>query len=124
MVKDCIFGTSVSENGILIAGVSTRGLIKNNYFQNIGSQAFPAIHLSGGGVGTRIEGNQINGNDDAAAGWGITLGASCEQVWVNNNFAGTSSDDVDASAFEDASGASENNSWGRNFNGDVPAMPD
>jgi len=114
---------SNSGSGVLIAGNATRGCIRNNIFMDVGSVTNPAIYLSSGAVGVRIEDNQIAGNDDTTQGWGITLGSGTTSCWVNGNSAGSSNVACDSEAYEDAA-ADEANFWGFNTTDISTEMPE
>jgi hypothetical protein len=126
VVENCRFtGTVMSgldQSGIDIAGQCTGGSIMNNFFQDIGSSTNPAINISGNAGPMQIEGNRIAGNDDTAAGWGITLSAGCSNIWVDNNRCGSSDAAPDASGWLD-SAADEANAWGNNYVGIVATLP-
>jgi len=118
-------GAGIDQSGIQIAGNATRGAILNNFFSDLGSGTHPAIYLSGGVTQVRIEGNRIAADDDGTAGWGITLGASCTDCWVNLNYGGSATADGDAEMYDDLdAGDSEDNNWGINYTGDLAGLPD
>jgi hypothetical protein len=125
IVENCTFvGTVMSgldQSGIDIAGQCTGGAILNNFFQDIGTSTYPAISITGAGP-MRIEGNRINGNDDTGAGWGISLGATCSNIYVSDNCAGSSDAAPDTSAFVDLA-ADEANAWTHNYSGIVLTLP-
>jgi hypothetical protein len=128
LVENNIFhgsaGSGLDQSGIQIDGNATRGAILNNMFSDLGTAANPAIYLSGGVTQVRIEGNRIAADDDNTVGWGITIGASCADCWINNNYAGSGSTTSTAEAFDDDSGSGEDNNWGVNWNGDEHMLPD
>jgi hypothetical protein len=70
----------------------------------------------------QIQGNQIFGVDDTAAGWAITLSANCLDVCVVKNNCGSSDTAPDASGWLDGA-ADEANAWGINYVGIVATLP-
>lgn len=129
LVENNIFygniGEGIDECGIQIDGNATRGAILNNMFSDLGTSTYPAIHLSGGVTQMRVVGNRFSADDDDTKGWGITLGSSCADCWINMNYSGSASGDVTSNFIDDdSSGGSENNNWGLNYNGDTAALPD
>ena len=117
-------GSGLDQSGIEIAGNATRGMIRNNYFSDLGTTTNPAIYLSGPVTQVSIIGNYISGDDDTTAGWGITLEANTADCFVNLNYCAQGSTDPDSSGIEDDNGTGEDNDWGLNYDGDTAAMPD
>ena len=83
LVENCIFGESLTGDGIKIVTNCTRSIIKNNLFHRI---AGIAVNLAGNVVGVQVLGNRF---DMAAqtAGDAITLGATASACHVADNHA-------------------------------------
>ncbi len=129
LVENNIFhgsvGAGIDQSGIEIAGNATRGAILNNMFSDLGTGTHPAIYLSGSVTEVRVEGNRISGDDDDAAGWAITLGASCADCWIHMNYAGSANHNPDQEAYDDDDGAAtEANNWGLNYSGLTAMLTD
>lgn len=112
----------IDECGIEIAGNATRGQILNNLFMDIGTSTHPAINLSGSATQMMVEGNRIAGKDDGTQGWGIYASANVSGCWFDGNHAGSSNDNADSDAYEDAA-SDEINFWGLNMTDVTFEMP-
>lgn len=116
-------GSGLDQSGIEIAGNATRGMIRGNYFFDLGTTTHPAIYLKGGTQISVLD-NRISGDDDTTAGWGITLEVGTADCYVDGNRCAQGTQDPDSSGIEDDNGAGEVNDWGLNYDGDLAAMPD
>jgi len=113
-------GIAAAGSAIRIAGNATRCNILNNYIQDIGRTATPAIWLDGGVVNPRIENNHIKFDTDTGTGSAITLGASVDDGWISGNVA---SDGKDAPAQNPFVDAGSTNGWGENYKGHALTLP-
>lgn len=111
-VYDCIFGEALLIDGILIAGVATRGKIgmpgHGNLFHNI---AGIAINVTGSTVGLNILDNRFQLKADTA-GDAITLPAGSSSCYISGNQAGYSKAAVTTKYYVDAG---TGNDWDNNY---------
>jgi hypothetical protein len=115
-VTDCIFGSALTDSGILIAGNATRGWLgkpgHGNVFEPATNQI--GIEITGGAVQVKIFDNYFIELSDAADGEAIALGGSSAQCAVMGNKATSNDANVPTNnAYIDSS--SGTNSWGLNY---------
>ena len=107
-VYDCRFGSSLTGDGIRIAGNATRGFINKNIFRDI---AGIAINVSGSAVGGEIVDNRFQMLADTA-GDAITMSAGSSGWYIGGNRAGYSKAAVTTEYYVDGGTA---NDWDDNY---------
>jgi nitrous oxidase accessory protein NosD len=113
-------GIAAAGSAIRIEGNMTRGCIRNNYIQDIGRTATPAIWLDGSVTSPQIEGNRIKTDTDTGTGSAITLGAGVDDGWIAGNWASDGPDAPGQNPFVDGAAT---NGWSQNFSGIVAVLP-
>lgn len=113
-------GIVATGSAIRIQGNMTRGCIRNNYIQDVGRTATPAIWLDGTVVNPQIENNRIKTDTDTGTGSAITLSANVDDGWIAGNMA---SDGKDAPAQNPFVDGGSTNGWGMNWQGIVAVLP-
>lgn len=113
-------GIAAAGSAIRIEGNMTRGCIRNNYIQDVGRTATPAIWLDGTVVNPQIENNRIKTDTDTGTGSAITLSANVDDGWISGNVA---SDGKDAPANNPFVDGGSTNGWGMNWQGIVAVLP-
>jgi len=113
-------GIAAAGSAIRIAGNATHGEITNNFIQDVGRTATPAIWVDGSGVNLRIEGNRIKTDTDTGTGSAITLSANVDDSWIAGNWA---SDGKDAPAQNPFVDGGSTNGWAENYSGIVAVLP-
>ena len=113
-------GIAAAGSAIRIAGNARGCNILDNYIQDIGLTATPAIWLDGGVTNPRIVGNQIKTGGDAGTGTAITLGASVDDGWICGNYACDTKEDQTNNPFVDGGST---NGWAGNYNGITLTQP-
>lgn len=113
-------GIAAAGSAIRISGNATRCNIIDNYIQDIGRTATPAIWFDGSVTNPRIENNKIKFDTDTSTGSAITLSANVDDGWIANNYA---SDGKDAPANNPFVDAGSTNGWSGNYSGIVLTLP-
>ena len=121
-IERCSFVGNLTAGGISLQDDPASIRIHNNVFKCNQDAGQIAIDILNGGD-AEITSNQFSIEEDAVTGYAITLQATTNSAFVNNNWAATGVAVPGVNPYRDLGGAVHPNNWGLNYMGVTATYP-